>query len=109
MDIKSFFNFRREDFSRETRLYFISALAFIIIAMGALAFYLFYVIRGVVEPPKLVEKSVQEKVMESLSVPGEGNIVSISPEIQNTISAKPSSVERKDSQEVLNSLSASSK
>ncbi len=102
MDIKTFFKFGREDFSKESFLYFVLALVFIVIALGALTFYLFCVFRGVAESPKITEKSLEERLIESTTAPDIG--ASIETKVQKSLSA--SSSDKEVSEEVLNSLSA---
>jgi len=104
MDIKSFFKPGREDFTRETTLYFVLALCFIAVALSALAFYLYYVLRGVAEPSQIVEKSLEQRRIESVTAPK--NISSVSAEAYEGISA---SKKGQAPQNVLDSLTVPNK
>lgn len=66
MDIKTFFRFRKEDFTRETYFYFVLAIVFTIAALGGLALYLYYAARGIAEPDVFIEKTLEERQLEQL-------------------------------------------
>lgn len=85
MDIKSFFKFEREDFSKESFFYFILALAFIVIVLGALIFYLFYVFGRVTESPKVAERSEIEKALENMGSPNGVASINVPEEVLNNM------------------------
>jgi hypothetical protein len=108
MDIKTFFKFGREDFSKETYLYFILALAFIVIALGALAFYLFYVFRGMTESQSIpIVKNEIEEALKTLGSPN-GPESSAPESVLNSLGSSGKDAP-KVSEDVLKSLGSVSK
>jgi len=112
MDIKAFLKFGREDFTKETYLYFGMAVLFIIVALSALAFYLYYIAKGIAEPLPQAPKTAEQIQLEELTNLAKDIPVYSEEEIQsqidelNILMKKSSHVEKDEEKQIeeLNSL-----